>query len=106
MNTKVVLSPPWVFQREDVYCRKRWRAIQHLANKFWSRWRKEFLLRLQERQKWDVARPNLEICDVVILLDDDVKRNKWPMGRVVGVSQEMMALSRGSTSRLLRLPLL
>ena len=85
MKTKVVLPPPGVFQREDVYCRKRWRAVQHLANEFWSRWRKEFLLGLQERQKWDVARPNLEIGDVVLLVDDDLKRNKWPMGRIVGV---------------------
>ena len=83
MKTKVVLPPPGVFQREDVYCRKRWRAVQHIANEFWSRWRKEFLLGLQERQKWSEARPNLEVGDVPLLVDDDVKRNKWPMGRIV-----------------------
>ena len=57
--------------------------MQHIANEFWSRWRKEFLLGLQERQKWDKACPNLEVGDVVLLVDDDVKRNKWPMGRIV-----------------------
>ena len=47
MKSKVVLAPPGVFQPADVYCRKRWRRVQHLANEFWSRWRKEFLLSLQ-----------------------------------------------------------
>ena len=40
---------------------------------------------LQERQKWDTARPNLQVGDVVLLVDDDVKRNMWPMGRIVEV---------------------
>ena len=82
MKTKVVLPPPGVFQRADIYCRKRWRAVQHLANVFWSRWRKEYLMSLQERQKWDTVHPNLDVGDVVLLVDDDVKRNKWPMGRI------------------------
>ena len=33
---------PGTFQPADVYCRKRWRRVTHLANEFWTRWRKEF----------------------------------------------------------------
>ena len=40
MKNKVVLPPPGVFQKEDMYCRKRWRQVQYLANEFWSRWKK------------------------------------------------------------------
>ena len=47
----VVLSPPGAFQRSDVYCRRRWRRVQYLANRFWRRWRSEFLPSLQERRK-------------------------------------------------------
>ncbi len=85
MKTKVVLPPPGVFQRTDVYCRKRWRAVQYIANEFWVRWRKEYLMGLQERQKWNTARPNLEVGDVVLLVDEDTKRNMWPMGRIQDV---------------------
>ena len=85
MKTKVVLPPPGVFQRADVYCRKRWRAVQYLANEFWSRWRKEFLMNLQQRQKWTSVRPNLEVDDIVLLVDVDCARNRWPMGRIVEV---------------------
>ena len=85
MKTKVILPPPGVFQQTDVYCRRRWRAVQYLANEFWTRWRKEYLLALQERQKWGTVRPNLDVGDVVLLVDDEVKRNKWPMGRILEV---------------------
>ena len=32
MKTKVVLPPPGTFQKADIYCRKRWRQVQHLSN--------------------------------------------------------------------------
>ena len=37
-KSQVVLPPPGVFQRADLYSRKRWRWVQHLANEFWQRW--------------------------------------------------------------------
>jgi len=51
LKTKVVLPPPGVFTSADLYSRKWWRRVQHLTNEFWCRWRKEFLLSLQKRQK-------------------------------------------------------
>ena len=83
MKSRVVLPPPGVFQKEDVYCRKRWRAVQYLANQFWSRWRKEFVHSLQERQKWTATRPNVKNGDIVLVVDANCPRNKWPMGRIV-----------------------
>ncbi|KAL7857336.1 hypothetical protein SRHO_G00162350 [Serrasalmus rhombeus] len=44
MKSSIILPPPGKFEREDLYLRKRWRKVQHLANEFWSRWRKEYLL--------------------------------------------------------------
>ena len=40
--------------REQIcrYARKWWRRVQCLANKFWLRWRHEFLQSLQSRNKW------------------------------------------------------
>ena len=37
IKSKVILPPPGSFSAADVYCRKRWRRIQHMANEFWSR---------------------------------------------------------------------
>ena len=83
MKTKVVLPPPGVFQREDIYCRKRWRHVQHLANEFWSRWQKEYLCNLQIRQKWPNKKRNFQINDVVMVKDENLPRNQWPLARVI-----------------------
>ena len=85
MKSRLVLPPPGVFQEADVYCRKRWRIAQHLANCFWSRWRKEYLQLLQPRQKWTSDKRNLKVDDVVLLKEEGVVRGHWPMGRVTEV---------------------
>ena len=69
-KTQVVLPPPTEFQQPDLYSRRRWRRVQYLTNQFWSRWRKEFVLSLQQRQKWIRPRRNLEINDIVLIKTD------------------------------------
>lgn len=83
MKTSVILPPPGVFQRADVYLRRRWRRVQYLANLFWTRWKREYLLTLQQRPKWNSPRRNLAVGDVVLVKDDHSPRNIWPMGRVI-----------------------
>jgi len=85
LKSDVVLPPPGEFGRADLYCRRRWRRVQHLANEFWSRWRADFLPTLQERRKWTTPRDNLREGDVVLVIDEDAPRSKWPMGRIVSV---------------------
>ena len=51
MKSKVVMPPPEDFSRPDLYCWKRWRRVQRIANEFWSRWRKEYLQSRQSRTK-------------------------------------------------------
>ena len=93
MKSKIILPPPGVFEKEDLYCRKRWRRVQYLANEFWQRWRKEYLASLQARQKWNTVRRNFQVGDIV-LLKEDSPRNTWPMGRVVQVVADEKGLVR------------
>lgn len=44
--------PTGSFSKEDSHSRKRWRQVQYLAEVFWRRWIREYLLKLQARQKW------------------------------------------------------
>jgi len=55
--------PPGVFSKEDNYSRRRWRQVQHLSNVFWSRWTREYLSSLQQRQKWNKPQRNLAVND-------------------------------------------
>ena len=70
MKSKVVLPPPGHFVKTDEYIRKRWRRIQHIANEFWVRWRKEFLWSLQSRHKWKEKHKNFKNSDIVLLKTD------------------------------------
>ena len=76
------LPPPGHFVREDLFARKRWRRIQYLCEQFWSKWRKQYLLNMNERQKWLHPKRNLKVGDVVLLLDAVSPRNNWPLGVV------------------------
>ena len=88
MKSKVVLPPPGHFVKADEYSRKRWRHIQHIANEFWVRWRKEFLWSLQQpRHKWNEKHRNFQNGDIV-LLKTDANCNQWPMAKVVGINSD------------------
>jgi predicted KAP-like P-loop ATPase len=66
-----------MFTEEDLHSRKQWRRAQFLANCFWTRWMKEYLPMLQERQKWIRERRNLEVNDLVLVVDK--KHSPWTL---------------------------
>ena len=80
LKSKVVLPLPGHFVKEDLYCRKRWRRVQFLANEFW---RKEYIPTLQERHKWTNPQETLKLGDIVLMLDESVPRCEWPKAIVV-----------------------
>ncbi|XP_037833184.1 uncharacterized protein LOC119617312 [Kryptolebias marmoratus] len=77
-----VPTPPGDFELKDLY-KAQWRQVQGLADCFWKRWRQEYLHTLQTRQRWRGETRNVKQGDVVLLKDNQVKRNEWPMGIVV-----------------------
>ena len=52
-KTTIVMPPLGTFQKEDMYCRKKWWRVQHFSNEFWTRWRKEVFATFQTNQKWN-----------------------------------------------------
>ena len=98
---------PGDYSAADSLSRRRWRHVQYLAQQFWIRWKREYLLSLQSRQRWRREVQNLKPNDIVLLVDEDVPRGKWVMGRIVRVfpSQDGLvrkALVRTSVSSYLR----
>lgn len=65
-----------VFEKKYHYSRKRWRLAQYLANLFWRRWTKEYLL-LMQKSKWNSTKRNFSTGYLVIV------DNSAPMGHVV-----------------------
>ncbi len=86
--------PPGNFSKNDIYSRRRWRQIQYFADKFWLRWRKKYLPLLQERRKWQLKRRSHAVGDLVLLIETNVPRNNWPLGRVVRVYRDAQGMVR------------
>ena len=76
---------PGEYSDADFFSRRRWRQVQYLAGQFWTRFKAEYLPVLQKRQKWTRASRNMTDGDIVLLVDSDVPRGQWKMGRVVKV---------------------
>ena len=93
MKSKVVMPLPGKFIKADKFSRRRWRRVQHIADEFWQRWRKEFLMTLQPRQKWNEKQKNFVVGDIV-LLKVDASCNQWPMAKVVQVHKDSEGVVR------------
>ena len=85
MKSSIMSPPPGQFVGQDLYLRKRWRQVQFLSNEFWTRWKKEYLLNLQQRQIWQTDKRNTKVNDIVILCEDNSPRNQWKLARVTEV---------------------
>ena len=74
--------PPGIFEKEDLFCKRRWKQVQYMTNIFWFRWTREYLPLLQNRQKWVHSRRNFEVGDVVLVIED-THQNLWHLERVL-----------------------
>lgn len=86
--------PVGVFRKDDLYSRSRWRQIQYLADQFWRRWTHEYLPLLQTRSKWTTTKRNLQVNDVVMVVDANYSRGKWPLGIVVATFPNQQGIVR------------
>lgn len=80
-----VSLPQVVYEDSEILSRRRWRHSQLLAEHFWRHFLKYYLPDLQARQKWETEKKTLEIGDVVMIVDPQLPRALWPVGRITQV---------------------
>ena len=83
LQRKVTGLPPGIFVKEDHLGRKQWRKVQYLTDIFWKRWISEYLPTLTEREKWLKDQRNVRVGDLVLILEENLPRNKWNLGLVM-----------------------
>lgn len=94
-------DPPTAsYGKPGCHYQQRWREIQHIADAFWERWVNEYLPLLQTRQKWTEETRNFEIDDVVLVLEEKMTRNRWPLGRIIEVQPGSDGLVRSVRVRM------
>ena len=65
--------------------RQRWRQVQELVRQVWKRWLQEWIPSLNTRKKWKQQHRDLKEDDVVLVLQPDTPRGRWPLGRIVSI---------------------
>jgi len=86
------------FDKDQSY-KARWEQVQSLASTFWKRWIHEYLPTLQATQKWLKRKPNFSVGDLVLVVDKDVQRGRWPTGLVEEVFPDTEGIVHRVTGR-------
>ncbi len=77
--------PQVVYPQSEMISRKRWRHSQILTDLFWSAFIKYYLPNLQTRSKWQKDVEDIAIGNVVMLVDPQLPRAMWLIGKVINV---------------------
>ena len=77
---------------------KRMRLLNTVIEHFWKRWSKEYLVDLRENHKVKTKQRifTIEAGDVVLVHEENVKRNKWKLGRIDEVIYGSDGVARGA----------
>ncbi|XP_060807713.1 uncharacterized protein LOC132903428 [Amyelois transitella] len=70
-------------QTENVNLTSRWKLVLKIANDFWHRWSKDYLLNLDKRYKWTTKKSEPDVGDIVIVREDNLPPTKWILGRII-----------------------
>lgn len=77
--------PQVVYPQTELLGRRRWRHSQVLADRFWTAFIRNYLPGLQMRGKWTTPAPDITVGSVVMMVDPQLPRSLWQIGKVVKV---------------------
>ncbi|GFW99402.1 integrase catalytic domain-containing protein [Trichonephila clavipes] len=63
----------------------RWEKIIKVAQRTWKKWKSDHLNTLQARSKWITEKNDLMIGQMVLIKEDFLPLNTWPLGRILEV---------------------
>ena len=78
--------------------RRRFRYLARMRKHFWRRWRKEYLTNLREFHKVKKGKQSVgaKVGDVVLVIDENLKRGCWSVGRIEGLVMGRDSVARGA----------
>ena len=71
-----------------VCSRKKQRQVQISSDHIWKPWLHEYLSSLTLRSKWTAQKEQININDLILIKEDNVKRGQWPLGTTIEVHLE------------------
>lgn len=77
--------PQVVYPESELLTKRRWRHSQVLADRFWTAFIRHYLPAMQTRGKWQSPSPDIEPGTVAMLVDPQLPRSLWQIGRILKV---------------------
>lgn len=78
----------------DVNRLDRWRRLQKITQQFFKSWSQDYLHCLQQRTKRFKEKFDVKVGDLVLMVEDNMKPMKWPLGRIVAVHPGIDQITR------------
>ena len=91
---------PGDFDDKVVNYKKQWKSLQLLSNMFWKIFIKAYVPFLNKRQKWFKNSRNFKPNDLVLVVNDNLPRSFWQMGRILSVFKGADNVVRSAEVRL------
>ncbi|XP_049873590.1 uncharacterized protein LOC126375230 isoform X3 [Pectinophora gossypiella] len=66
---------------DNMKLKNRYILIENLRQRFWERWRHEYLSEMQQRTKGRLRNSNLQLGDLVVFKEENLPPLKWRLGR-------------------------
>nr|XP_055047823.1 uncharacterized protein LOC129433267 [Misgurnus anguillicaudatus] len=85
MGRRDASLPQVVYGPRDLLSKRQWRHSQVIADQFWKQFIQNYLPTLQHRPKWRQSTPNLAVGEVVMVMDSQLPRAHWPVGKITKV---------------------
>uniref|UniRef100_A0A0E9QKI5 DUF5641 domain-containing protein n=1 Tax=Anguilla anguilla TaxID=7936 RepID=A0A0E9QKI5_ANGAN len=86
--------PQALYDFSNLLGKRRWRHSQVLADHFWSTFIRYYLPSLQERWKWRTDGKELTVDQVVLIVDSQLTRALWLVGKVTHTYPGVLRLFR------------
>jgi len=76
----------------------RWQRVEQLRQHFWSRWSREYLNQLQQRQKWAISKgEQIEIGRMMLIKQQSFPPLQWMLGRISEIHPGADGIARSAT---------
>ncbi|GFU44539.1 uncharacterized protein TNCV_1506531 [Trichonephila clavipes] len=59
-----------------------WQKLTKIVQHIWTKWSRDYLNNLQQRNKWQFHKDNVKLNTMVLIKDDNLPVNKWSLGRI------------------------
>lgn len=85
MGRQDATLPQAVYGSSDLLGCRRWKHSQVLADHFWGQFTRRYLPSLQLHHKWRTNTSDITIGEVVMVVNPQLPRALWPIGRVTDI---------------------